>query len=165
MNPALGVDIGGVLIRPARSEEDTSFFSSDYLETPEVEGGFEALRQLNEIIFEQSVYLVSKARPTTAQKTREWLEHHDFYERTGLSPEHVYFCEKRKDKAPIAENLGLSAFIDDRPDVLGHLETVENKILFAESEEWLPNGARRMKFNVCTGWHSVLECLFIQYSG
>lgn len=60
--PALGVDIGGVLIRPARDSGDTSFFSAGYLETPMVEGALDAVAQLNREVFPGRVHLVSKAR-------------------------------------------------------------------------------------------------------
>lgn len=158
-NIALGVDIGGVLIRPARSGGDTSFFSSGYLQTPEVAGGFEAVRRLNHGPFVGAVYLVSKAKSGTARKTREWLQHRDFYNRTGVPPERLHFCERREDKAPIAKRLGLTAFIDDRVDVLEHLTMVEERILFAEAAEWVSERAAASGFAVCVGWEAVLARL------
>ena len=153
---ALGVDIGGVLIRPARAGGDTSFFSSAYLETPQVAGAFEAVRWLNAGPFAGAVSLVSKAKSGTAQKTREWLHHHEFYQRTGVPAANVYFCERREDKARFAKRLRLTAFIDDRIDVLTHLTMVPERILFAESAEWLPEGAAASGFTLCVGWEAVV---------
>lgn len=136
--PAIGVDIGGVIIKPARASGDTSFFSSGYLETPAVDGAIESVAKLNASVFPAQVFLVSKAKSGTAQKTREWLHHQNFYERTGLTEDKLFFCEKREGKVPIAKRLGLTTFIDDRVDVLGHLSQIEDRFLFAESQEWLP---------------------------
>lgn len=42
----------------------------------------------------------------------------------------LFFCEKREGKNPICKILKVTHFIDDRLEVLGYLETVENKFLF-----------------------------------
>lgn len=156
--PAIGIDIGGVLIRPAREGGDTSFFSSGYLETPMVDGAFEAVARLNKTLFVDRVYLVSKAKSGTARKTIEWLAHHGFHEQTGVPLERVRFCEERAEKASIAKRLRLTAFIDDRLDVLMHLKDVEMLILFAATDAFAPNevppGVR-----LAVGWHDALGAL------
>lgn len=128
--PVLGVDVGGVIIRRAGFGDDTSFFGSQPLRTPAVDGMFEALATLTEAPFAGRVHVVSKAGPTTAANTRLWLEHHKFYDRTGISAENVHFVRHRADKAPICERLGVTHFIDDRVDVLDFLTTVPNRYLF-----------------------------------
>jgi len=153
--PAIGVDIGGVIIQPARASGDTSFFSSGYLETPAVEGAIDGVAHLNKAVFPDRVFLVSKAKSGTAQKTREWLEHQNFYARTGLTKERLFFCEKREGKVPIAKRLNLTAFIDDRVDVLGHLTQIEHRFLFAESEDWLPKAVPDDLMSV-VGWAQFL---------
>ncbi len=156
--PAIGIDIGGVLIRPAREGGDTSFFSSGYLETPMVDGAFEAVARLNKTLFVDRVYLVSKAKSGTARKTIEWLAHHGFHEQTGVPLERVRFCEERAEKAIIAKRLRLTAFIDDRLDLLMHLKDVEMRILFAATEAFAPNevppGVR-----LAVGWREALGAL------
>jgi hypothetical protein len=74
--------------------------------------------------FERQVWLVSKAGPRIERLTRRWLEHHDFFERTGLRRDRVRFCRQRADKREHALSLGLTHFIDDRVDVLEHLRGV-----------------------------------------
>ncbi|MEP3890465.1 MAG: hypothetical protein ABJN69_08345 [Hellea sp.] len=156
--PAIGVDIGGVIIKPARASGDTSFFSSGYLDTPVVKGAIESVAKLNASVFPGQVFLVSKAKSGTAQKTREWLHHQSFYERTGLTEDKLFFCAKREGKVPIAKRLGLTAFIDDRIDVLGHLSQIQNRFLFAENREWLPQNIPSELITVI-GWTDLLSKL------
>ncbi len=131
----LGVDIGGVIIEGASASADTSFFSDNYLMTPALPGAVEALRRLHDERFGEDIFLVSKCGARTERKTREWLDHHRVYARSGLAPERLHFCRKRQDKAPICRDLGITHFIDDRLEVLGYLETVPRRFLFRPWEE------------------------------
>ncbi|MGK5739669.1 hypothetical protein [Micromonospora sp. URMC 103] len=124
----LGVDIGGVIIEPADDDADTSFFGAHYLRTPQVAGAFEALATLAADVDE--VHLVSKCGEDTERRTREWLAHHGFHDRTGIPVDRLHFCRTRAAKAPIARRLGLTHFVDDRLEVLGYLETVPHRYLF-----------------------------------
>ncbi|GAA2194073.1 hypothetical protein GCM10009848_56610 [Micromonospora lupini] len=124
----LGVDIGGVLIEPADDDADTSFFGAHYLRTPMVDGAFDALAALGPTFDE--VHLVSKCGESTERRTREWLAHHDFAARTGIPAERLHFCRTRPAKAPIAQRLGLTHFVDDRLEVLGYLDSVPHRYLF-----------------------------------
>ncbi|MCH9680535.1 MAG: hypothetical protein K0V04_03800 [Deltaproteobacteria bacterium] len=123
---ALGIDIGRVLIEPADSAADTSFISGtdhDAMQTPQSPGAFETIAALVEA-FEGRVWLVSKCGPRIQARSRRWLAYHHFFERTGMPHHQLRFCRKRRDKAPICAELGLEAFIDDRPDVLAPMEGV-----------------------------------------
>jgi hypothetical protein len=126
----LGVDVGGVIIEPADEDDDTSFFGAHYLRTPPVDGAFEALAALVDEVFGDQVHVVSKCGEATERRTREWLAHHDFFTRTGIGSDRLHFCRTRPEKAPIAERLGLTHFVDDRLEVLGYLGTVEHRYLF-----------------------------------
>lgn len=136
----LGIDIGRVIITPGDDNADTSFLRDsiqDALNTPPYPDAFEAIRSL-ESHFEGRVWLVSKAGLTTQEKTRLWLEHHRFYEETGVKRENLRFCRKRHEKAIHSEELGLTHFIDDRLDVLRHLRfTTKNLYLFGEQKPGL----------------------------
>jgi hypothetical protein len=157
--PQLGVDIGGVIIRPARESGDTSFFSSGYLETPAVEGALEAIAYLNAHVFPGAVHLVSKAKSGTARKTVEWLAHHRFHEATGVPLERVHFCAERAEKAIIAKRLKLTAFIDDRIDVLEHLSAVPHRILFAATPDFVPTMPPPAGSQLAVGWTQALALL------
>ncbi len=124
----LGIDIGRVLTAPDAEggRADTSFIGGslqDALDTPPYEGMFETVPQLVEQ-FGGRVWLVSKAGPRVQEKTRHWLRHHRFFERTGVSPQNLRFCLERPQKAQHCRELAITHFIDDRPDVLAHLEGV-----------------------------------------
>lgn len=73
--------------------------------------------------------------------------------------ERVHFCERREDKAPIARRLRLSAFIDDRLDVLAHLESVAVRVLFAAAPEWVPDAAVPEGVRLAVGWTETLSVL------
>lgn len=129
-HPTLGVDVGGVIVMLAGRDEDTSFFGTRPLETPAVDGVFEALAALTGEMFGGRVHIVSKAGPKVAGNTRDWLTHQDFYRRTGIKEENVHFVRERRDKAPVCERLGITHFVDDHLDVLAYLDSVEHRYLF-----------------------------------
>ncbi|MDB1089981.1 hypothetical protein PJ985_20695 [Streptomyces sp. ACA25] len=128
--PVLGVDVGGVIIARVAAGADTSFFGSQPLTTPAVEGVFATLALLTAEPFGQRVHLVSTAGPRVARNTRAWLHHHEFFRRTGIPATHLHFVRKRADKAPVCTGLGITHFIDDHLDVLEHLTTVSHRYLF-----------------------------------
>ncbi len=144
--PRLGVDIGRVVIAgPERSRrsgrgagEDTAFFDGseeEMLATPAVEGVFDALARLTRE-FRGRVWLVSKCSPQTGERSLRWLEHHRFWELTGVPRGAVRFCRQRHEKAPIAAELGLTHFVDDRVDVHTALRgVVPHRYLFGGHEE------------------------------
>ncbi|MBI2048098.1 MAG: hypothetical protein HYT27_03075, partial [Parcubacteria group bacterium] len=103
-------------------------------------------RELVEGRFKDRVFIVSKCGPRVEKKTREWLAHHHFFERTGILREHVRFCRMRHHKAPLCHELGITHFVDDRLEVLGFMTTVPHRFLFrgrphevARFAEHLPN--------------------------
>lgn len=133
-NIILGIDVGRVLIAPQSSERpDTSFIGGsleDALQTPPYEGMFAHLPTLIER-FAGRACLVSKAGPRVQDKTRHWLRHHRFHERTGVPADSVHFCRERHQKASICARLRVTHFIDDRTDVLHHLKgVVTHRYLF-----------------------------------
>lgn len=115
---AIGIDIGRVLI--AGDGADTSFLGHDEdraMRAPEMPGAIESITRLVEA-FDGRVWLVSKCGPRVEARTRKWLVGKRFFERTGMSERNLRFCRERRDKAPIAVDLGLDRFVDDRADVL-----------------------------------------------
>lgn len=114
----LGVDIGRVIIHG--DGPDTNFIGgtdADAMSAPAMDGVFEALARLR-ARFEGRVWLVSKCGPRIEMRSRAWLDHHRFFETTGIPRENLRFCKNRKDKTPICEELGIGYFVDDRADVL-----------------------------------------------
>jgi hypothetical protein len=125
----LGIDIGGVLVDRVAEGSDTSFFGSNPMATPMVDGSFDAVRRLVPL-FEHRVHIVSKAGPRIAGLSREWLGRRGFTG-TGMVPTaNVHFVRVRPDKHAVCERWGITHFVDDRIDVHHHLRTVAHRYLF-----------------------------------
>ena len=160
MKDTIGIDIGGVIIKPAETPGDTSFFTDDFLATPMFEGAVDVIRQLRDERFGENMHIVSKCGPNVQRKSLEWLEHHNFYERSGLRPENVHFCRKRPEKAGICDTLGITVFIDDRLDVLCHMTNVGKLIQFCGSEKARNSQVdSRFDYARCNSWHEVANSL------
>ncbi|WP_433161619.1 hypothetical protein [Kribbella sp. CA-247076] len=121
----LGIDIGRVIINGTSGPGDTSFFAGDYaamLRTPAVPGAFEAIARLVPL-FEEA-RLISKCGPRVQGRSLEWLRHHRFFERTGIAEGNVRFCLQRPQKAIHCADLGITHFVDDKPDVIAAITPV-----------------------------------------
>jgi hypothetical protein len=129
--PRLGVDIGRVII--AGDGPDTSFVGGSEeaaMRAPEVPGAFAALTRLGRS-FGGRLWLVSKCGPRVEARTRRWLAARRFFEITSIDPQRVVFCRTRPEKAPICARLGITAFVDDRWDVLASMAgVVPSRFLF-----------------------------------
>lgn len=155
--PRLGVDIGRVIIGGSTPDGgDTSFFQggiSDALQTPAVSGVFEALAVLAGR-FDHRVWLVSKCGVRVQARSLAWLDHHDFFARTGIPADNIRFCRRRVDKAPICAELGITHFIDDRVDVLEALRgVVAHLFLFGTPAQ----GAARSWLTPVADWPAALR--------
>ncbi|MEA2901630.1 MAG: hypothetical protein QOH36_1517 [Actinomycetota bacterium] len=117
----LGVDIGRVIIDGSShpSGDDTAFFKGglqNALLTPPVDQLFDALPRLV-TLFEHRVWLISKCGQRVQDRSLAWLDHHDFYDRTGIARDNVRFCRQRPEKAIHCRELGITDLVDDRVDV------------------------------------------------
>lgn len=125
----IGIDIGGVIMQRGSDADDTSFFSGNYLRTPAFDSAFEVIRAL--VDEGHQIWLVSKCGEKVQAKTEEWLTYHNFYKFTGVDLSQVVFTRERKDKLVIAQDLGLTHFIDDRLEILQYMVgTVPHLYLF-----------------------------------
>jgi hypothetical protein len=156
----LGIDIGRVLIAPdGGGRGDTSFIGGtveDALATPPYDGMFDAVVALTRR-FGGRVWLVSKARPRMQEKTRLWLAHQRFFERTGIPAQHLRFCLERPQKADHCRELGLTHFVDDRVDVLGHLQgIVPRRYLFGPQR---PDTIVPADVTPCASWPECVRTI------
>lgn len=162
----IGVDIGGVIIDQANDGTEKALSGPNYLNAEPVAGAFDAIREIGERRFGRGVVVVSKCGEEREQRIREWLKHHDFYRRTGVSPERVHFCRTRQEKAPIRARLQVTHFVDDRLEVLGYLAKVGVSDLFwfrPDEEGERQYGAVLHEAGLwrCErGWPDVLDRLF-----
>jgi hypothetical protein len=130
---SVGVDVGGVLIDRANDDTETSLFGDRYLEATPTPGAFAAVKKLVEAT-EGRVYLISKCGRAIREKTLAWLDQQDFWGKTGVKRENVFFVKQPFQKAPIATRLGITCFIDDKLSVLGCMDDVQNLILFQPTD-------------------------------
>lgn len=154
----LGIDVGRVLIRPEDADgADTSFIGGsldDALNTPPYDGMFEVVPHLVSR-FNGQVWIVSKCGPAIQNKTRQWFEHHRFFERTGIPRDNVRFCLKRPEKAVHCRQLRITHFIDDRVDVLEAMAgVVPNRYLFGPQRKHPPVGMRHV-----ASWSEVSKAM------
>lgn len=153
----LGIDIGRVIIVGDQPGGDTNFIGGgidDVLRTPPIDGAFHAIARLTER-FGGNVWLVSKCGRRMEEKTRLWLAHHRFFERTGVAAEQLRFCRERPQKRDHAEELGLTHFVDDRADVLEHLRgLVPHLFLFGPQRDEVPEWATHV-----VDWRAAEEAI------
>lgn len=126
----LGIDIGGVIISRECDGGDTSFFSNNYLQTPPSDKVFEVLERIVPMF--DDVQIISKCGANIQRKTLEWMNHYDFYNRTGIEKHKFHFCLRRDEKVGIAQFLGVTHYVDDRADILSSMKgIVPNLFKFA----------------------------------
>jgi hypothetical protein len=141
--PRLGIDIGRVIIDgPSHPGGDTAFFSGDeavMLATPEMAGAGEAIAALSDL-FGGRVWLVSKCGPRIQARTLRWLDAHDFWDRAAVPREAVRFCRERREKRGHCEELGLTHFVDDHPEVHAAIRgAVDYQYFFGPQREPVPD--------------------------
>ena len=122
MKKVLGVDLGNVIIDHVGFGTTPEFFySGDYNTIPPVHGVFDALKRLNQERFNCNMFVVYNASDVADRKIISWLRSHDFFERTGVSPERVMRTQNGRNKLSVCELYQATHFIDDRLEVLSHL--------------------------------------------
>lgn len=115
---ALGIDLGSTIICTAVAPR-VAF-----------EDSFRVIKRLVDERFGENVFIVSKVNEEQQKRVEEFIKNERLCEQTGISRDKVFFCRERHEKAPICEKLGVTHFIDDRPEVLSHMDSVQNRILF-----------------------------------
>lgn len=154
----IGIDVGGVIIDSlANDDTDTSFRGDDFLKTTAVPGAFDAVAQLVNQNGSENVFIISKCGPVIERKSRLWLTCSGFYQYTGFRLDNLFFCLDRAGKAPIAQKLGLTDFIDDKEEVLGYMQgIVDRRYLFGPQRRPLRNPSG---LTIVNDWAAVLKNL------
>lgn len=139
----IGIDIGNVII--GGGGEDT-FFTEDFLKTPELENAFGSMLNLKSAGHE--IHLISKCGESVENKSIKWLNMWGYF---YVVPQHkIHFVRKRPLKAPMAQALELDIFIDDREDIIDSMEgIVAHRILFRSWEQ--ANRALERVFSAAKG--------------
>lgn len=146
----LGVDFGRVIQGAAlpSGDADTVFLGGsldEALESPATDGAIDTLARLVPL-FDGRAWVISKCGERIQQRTLAWLDHHDFYDRTGISRGNVRFCRRRQDKAVHCRTLGITHMIDDRIDVhRAVLDVVPHRYLFGHQSDPAPDFVRHTR--------------------
>ncbi|WP_433710958.1 hypothetical protein ACQP2U_32550 [Nocardia sp. CA-084685] len=139
----LGIDFGRVIQGAAfaTGAADTVFLSGGIeqaLASPPSTDAFEVLARLVRR-FEGQAWVISKCGPRVQERTLQWLDHHEFYDRTGVPKGNVRFCRARADKAKHCAELRITHMIDDRLEVHQALrDLVPHLYLFGVQEGPVP---------------------------
>lgn len=148
-----GFDIGGTLIKPGHSGM-------------EKEPWDHAFRVVKRIVTELSpkAYIVSRVNEEQKKRALWWLDKYSVHEMTGIPKENVFWCAERPQKAPIIKDLGITHFVDDRPEVFAACAGLGRnltKILIKPdpydlySWSWCMNN-----FTVCQDWLEIEDFAF-----
>lgn len=149
----LGLDLGGVVIDfPQNQPVSKEWLRKHWRELPSVD-----LRFVGQVcsLFEL-VWVVSAVPDKEAvQLTQQWLEHVNFWDKTGISRSRLLLCGiAPENKAACVSGLSPkpTVFLDDRPDFLEHMTEVPHRILFDRQE--YPNPGT---FPTVRNWQEFLE--------
>lgn len=160
--PALGVDVGGVIMDFLGLDQDDPRQTGDVVDIPPVTDSIESLATLNSSDkFAARVFLVSRYRGSGPEAVLSWLHHWDFFERTAIPENHFYPCAQRHEKLPIALDLHITHFVDDRAEVLSHMiGVVPHLFLFQNLDESMDDfAAARSHMRFFKTWKELLPAL------
>lgn len=155
----LGVDIGNVIINNRLNDPEINKVDERvYAAFPPSDGVFDSLKTLSDY-FSSEVYLISKCTEWAQEQILLWLKAHDFYAKTGVKEENVYFVRQRHEKDEVCRNLSITHFIDDRLEVLGYMvESTPNLILFQPDESEVKEFEQFLsKVSIANNWTEVVE--------
>lgn len=119
----IGIDLGRTIV-----QSDPKVIGSHFKDKRPFDRAFEVIKKLAKA--GNIIYIVSKVDSQQKEAAHNWFAHINFFNEAGVNKDNVYFCFERRDKAFFAKGLGLSVFIDDRPEVLMAMESSVKKILF-----------------------------------
>ena len=116
----LGVDCGNVIL---------------YHYVGIVPDAFESLQAVVRSGCFENIYIVSRASLIGRAYFLFRLRRLDFWRKTGVPRENIYFCRKDSQKIDICKKLGITDFIDDRLPVLRHMESLEHRFAFSPKKK------------------------------
>lgn len=121
---------------------------------------FRVIKDLVEKV--QSVYIVSRVSDEQSMRAYKWFQKFEFFEKTGLTPNKVFFCYERWDKGPICNRLNVTHFIDDRPEVMRYITIpLSRKLLMNPVEKDVIEQGQQY-CNIVKSWLDV-EQFFLTY--
>lgn len=117
----IGYDLGRTIKGPTKNDYNKAF--------PDA---LEVIAKLSKRY--SNSYIISRVNSEQRERAIKWLIDEDFYNKTGIKQENVYFCFDRRDKHLFVKALDINVFIDDRYDVLEPMGDKVTKLLFNPNE-------------------------------
>ena len=117
MSMVIGIDFGNTITyKPAGATSVVPF--------PD------ALRVVKALASKYPCYIISKVNAQQKVDVLTWLVANDFFNQVGIPESNLHFCEERHQKNAICVRLGVTHHIDDRPEVVHHLNNDIKAFLF-----------------------------------
>lgn len=117
-----GIDVGGVM---NKHDNDTGGHGEWWkTRDSEAPGMMESVKAVAAQVGPSNVYIISRAGFEQQDNTIYWLSEDvmDFWRQTGIPQSNIRFCSEvsgKKGKGPIAAQLGITHFVDDKDEALG----------------------------------------------
>lgn len=141
----LGIDCEGVIF---------------YLLGGQVPGALTNLQKIVRSGHFKEIYIISRANILNRVYFRLRLSLSGFWETTGIPASHVVFCWRNKDKAAICRKLKVTDFVDNRLDVLRHLESVPRRFALAPEKNEMQKFHPLLPFiQIAESWEKLTSVL------
>lgn len=158
MQTKIGIDVNGVIADSRTPRYNTKKYSIFSV----MDGSIPTLKKLADQIGAENIFIISRVKiPQLSLLTGIWLETHKFLQRTGISLDNVIICHNLKDKAPIAQELGITHFIDDRLKVLKYFPDNIRRIAFNPEQSELDSYPEIInKISIVKNWDEVEKLIY-----
>lgn len=105
----------------------------------------------------ENVFIISRCPEFAESGLIQWFDAHNFFDDTNFSRSNIYFCREQAEKAPIAKQLKLSYFIDDKISVLDFMNDIVLHKIQLTVDPALEIGDDKDGIMHLENWPSVLE--------
>ena len=116
----IGIDIMGVIL-PKAIETGTV---EEFLACSALPDVVQSIDKLVELYKSENIFIISKCPEFAEKVIMQWFDLHNFFVETGFCRSNIYFCREQAGKAPTAQKLKLTHFIDDRKSVLDFMDGI-----------------------------------------
>lgn len=118
--------------------------------------GFDLSLPLLKQLFGDNIYIVSRVDHLARgeQHVRDFMIEHKLYD--YIPDGNLNFCILRSEKAVICNKLGITHFVDDRTEVLSHMQNVKHKYALNPIERQLADFPPK-DMMVCLDWLGVMR--------
>jgi hypothetical protein len=142
----LGVDCANVIFRPFSGRQ--------------ISGSITCLQKIKQSNRFSKIFIISRAGIWNRFFFPFRLSTLNFWQNTGITKDSLYFCWRNKDKASLCKILKVTHFVDDRLDVLQHLQGVKHLYALNPSERELSRYPETAKNIIVTkSWDELTPLL------